>query len=88
MTNPDDELHRRWRELRNNGSVGAMSAMREVISFARAIGALTDDQAELWSRRIETCPGHGDEGGRSWCAYCGDLKPDEDDAPESGAPHV
>lgn len=38
-----------------------------------SVGLLSDDQRELWKYRMTGCPGHDDEGGRSWCAYCGEM---------------
>lgn len=48
------------------------------------LGLLTKDEAELWQLRIKNkCPedeGHG--GGRSWCAYCGNIPvPEESEEP-------
>lgn len=61
-----------WLELRNDQSIVALELRNQVLDFARAVGVLTSEQAELWRLRFRQCPGHGDEGGRAWCAYCGE----------------
>lgn len=66
-------LNRMWRCLRNDASDPQMARLYGAISALHQIGALTSDEAELWLRRIKECPGHDDEGGRVWCAYCGLL---------------
>ena len=71
---PEQYLQYHWEELRNCASVSAISRIKGAIEFALTTGVLTTEQAELWYRRISTCPGHEDEGGRSWCAFCGVLK--------------
>lgn len=48
----------------------------------RQVGLLGPEEAELWEMRIRhKCPGHLGEGGRVWCAYCGDIKPDPEEGP-------
>jgi hypothetical protein len=69
-----EALAGRWRDLRDDAR-GA-PAVRACIDFAWDVGLITMDERELWLRRITTCPGHDDEGGRSWCAYCGDIPKD------------
>lgn len=68
---PDEALTEMWRDLRNDRRDTVN--VRACINFAYDIDALTLEQRELWLRRIPTCPGHDDEGGRAWCAYCGDM---------------
>ncbi len=68
-----DLLTERWRALRNGYAASSLSCIVAVVDFAFDMGFLTADERELWHRRIQTCPGHDDEGGRVWCAYCGDL---------------
>jgi hypothetical protein len=70
-----DALRNLWYQLRDNASPVQMRSAGAVVLFAYHAGLLTSEQADLWWRRIQTCPGHDDEGGRVWCAYCGDLKP-------------
>lgn len=60
-----------WRDCRDD--LRHRPHVRVCICFAYDLGLLTPEQRELWMRRIEACPGHDDEGGRSWCAYCGDM---------------
>lgn len=67
----DEALTEMWRELRNDRR--STGFVRACINFAYDIEAMTLEQRELWLRRILTCPGHDDEGGRSWCGYCGDM---------------
>ena len=67
----DAELHNAWRELRDG--VDAIASLRKAIELLGRINFLTSKEVELWRLRIVNCPGHEDEGGRSWCAYCGYL---------------
>jgi hypothetical protein len=67
----DETLTEMWRDLRNDARHAP--AVRVCINFAYDCDYLTLEQRELWLRRIATCPGHDDEGGRSWCSYCGDM---------------
>lgn len=69
----DDCLHRVWRNLRNDCGPAAAGYARGLIDGLSTGGLLNHEQRELWTRRFMTCPGHDDEGGRSWCAYCGDM---------------
>lgn len=60
-----------WEELRDDASPVRMAFARGAISALHQVGLLTEEQEELWQRRIETCPGH--DCSRAWCAYCGDV---------------
>lgn len=60
-----------WRECRNDAR--HVPVVNAIVNFSYHAGLLTSQQRELWQRRIVTCPGHDDEGGRAWCAYCGTL---------------
>lgn len=62
-----------WLDLRNDARHAAIERAAACINFAYSCDLLTLEQRELWIRRITTCPGHDDEGGRAWCAYCGDM---------------
>lgn len=44
------------------------------VDLAAILGIYDADKRELWCLRIKNCPDpdHGD--GRTWCAYCGNLK--------------
>lgn len=77
MTDVDALLHSFWRDLRDSRHAANVTFTQGAIQFAREAELLTPDQYELWLRRIQTCPGHDDEGGRSWCAYCGALPKEE-----------
>lgn len=66
-------LRERWLELRDDRTLPHQKLLAAVRGF-HAVGLLTDEQQELWRLRTNTCPGHDDEGGRRWCAYCGDIK--------------
>ena len=69
-----DALTDIWRALRDDCSPTELACAAACVGFARAADLLTPQQEELWLRRLATCPGHDDEGGRSWCAYCGDME--------------
>ena len=79
-------LQEQWKELRNDARFSNQVSVAAVIVAFHAIGLLDNDRRELWLLRIRSCPGHFDEGGRTWCAYCGDLTPEEgeEDANEDG----
>lgn len=63
-----------WRDLRDHASSEPMRLATAVLDAFLAIELFTADEHDLWTRRLRACPGHDDEGGRSWCAYCGDLE--------------
>jgi len=73
-------LQSAWLELRDGRETATVAFVKGAISALAGIAILTADEKELWLRRIETCPGHDDAGGRDWCAYCGKLKHEEDEA--------
>jgi hypothetical protein len=68
-----------WKSLRNG--IGDDTDPRHYAEFyvsgyldaLHCVGLLSDEQRELWGHRIKSCPGHDDEGGRRWCAYCGEM---------------
>lgn len=68
-----DALHELWRNLRDGFAPHSLGYVLGFIDGLAVSGNLNAEQRELWKRRIETCPGHDDEGGRSWCAYCGNM---------------
>lgn len=43
----------------------------------RNLGQIDQEQHRLWGLALKTCPGHRD-GGRVWCAYCGNLSPESE----------
>jgi hypothetical protein len=73
MEAADALLHEEWRELRNGAGAGELLHFSGMVRALHAAAILSDDQRELWGRRHTTCPGHDDEGGRDWCAFCGDM---------------
>ena len=64
-----------WRGFRDGVLPHDVGRFLGAVAMLKHIGVFTSDHAELWERRIKTCPGHDDEGGRVWCAYCGEMKP-------------
>lgn len=66
-------LRGRWLSMRDDGVAVHRAHTLGSICVLEFCGVITPPIAELWQRRIETCPGHDDEGGRQWCAYCGDM---------------
>lgn len=74
---PQEWIVECWRELRNGADKVAMARMEGRLSALEAAGLLTTAEANIWRRVITVCPGHHDEWGRVWCAYCGTLVPDE-----------
>lgn len=71
MITAEEALTALWRDLRDDARQAP--AVRTCINFAWDVGLIAMVERELWLRRITTCPGHEDEGGRAWCAYCGDM---------------
>ena len=63
-----DFLHR---HLRNDNSPDAQLRYRAVAEAFRACGLIDGPTYSARLRNIRHCPGHGDEDGRDWCAYCG-----------------
>jgi hypothetical protein len=68
-----DKLRERWHALRDGQGNGEPHAFEAIVLFLRETELLDAEHAELWLRRAKTCPGHMDEGGRDWCAYCGQM---------------
>lgn len=62
-----------WRDMRDDAGPMARARAIAAIRALRAAEVLAVDAAVMWSYRFDTCPGHTDESGRVWCAYCGDL---------------
>lgn len=64
-------LREEWKALRDDARYYDCAAA--CVRFARCLGLIADAQADTWLAAFRTCPGHDDDGGRSWCAYCGDM---------------
>ena len=72
-----DFMQALWLEMRDGAGPEAQFKAAGAIELARVVGLFSDDIAELWLRRVRhSCPGHDDEGGRDWCAYCGEMNRD------------
>jgi hypothetical protein len=71
-----DWLRQQWRELQDGNIESCLQYVRGAIDALYEMNVLTSDESELWHRRILECPDKGREhlGGRTWCAYCGDLE--------------
>lgn len=67
------DLHEEWRSLRDGNTKEAKSYVLGMVRAFCVLKLLDADDCELWKYRIGECPGHDDEGGRDWCAYCGKL---------------
>lgn len=76
MITPDEAIKAMWRDLRDDARPSYVARVVACINFAWDVGLIAMDERELWLRRITTCPGHDDDGGRAWCAYCGDMPKD------------
>lgn len=68
-----------WKSLRDGmGREGA--TLKHALAFVEAYkeaGLISNEEADAFSLRMQyRCPGHDDEGGRVWCAYCGNIKPE------------
>lgn len=73
----EEALVAMWRALRDDCGTLPVAFAPGALLFAVMTDAITEEQRELWTRRFSTCPGHDDEGGRVWCAYCGDMPTEE-----------
>lgn len=73
---PEQAFMECWRDLRDDAR--RKPQVIAVVNFAYDVGLLTLEQLELWLRRLDTCPGHEDEGGRDWCAYCGNMPKEQE----------
>lgn len=82
-----EHLRELWLGMRNDASVRADNRAQAVIDAFKIVGLITPDEAKLWTHSIQTCPGHEDEGGRVWCAYCGNMAADETDEPYVDSTH-
>jgi hypothetical protein len=72
--NPDEFLNGLWDSMRDDCSVRAQAQAAGALVALQAVGLLSLLELEAWAIRFQHCPGHGAEGGRVWCAYCGDLE--------------
>lgn len=71
---PEDFLDKVWREMRNDGRPFILAGAIGAVEALLQVGMLSQVEADGWLARFERCPGHDDEGGRVWCAYCGRIK--------------
>lgn len=65
-----DMLHR---DLRDGNTARDREPFAVVALAFREVGLIDDETFRLRMLSLNSCPGHDDEGGRSWCAYCGNL---------------
>ena len=70
----DTFLREQWLSLRDGAGPAQVSFVMGAIHACAILVPFSPEHRELWERRIRTCPGHDDEGGRSWCAFCGSMK--------------
>jgi hypothetical protein len=76
----DEFLRKSWEEHSNDASPEALGKTVAVIQAFLAVTVLDSEKAELWRLRIISGCSYskaGHDGGRAWCAYCGNL-PSED----------
>lgn len=67
-------LNNIWRAMRDGCDANVMAEARGAVEAFLFVGILSSKaEAEGWLARFARCPGHDDEGGRAWCAYCGTL---------------
>jgi len=71
----DGVLRAQWLNLRDNASPEKLTFADGVVFALYQVGAISEAEAEGWRARFERCPGHEGEGGRVWCAFCGDMTP-------------
>lgn len=73
-------LQRQWEQLRDDASELQVWLARQSAFVFELLGVLSTIECEGWIARFERCPGHEGEGGRTWCAYCGEMHPTGEDA--------
>ena len=81
----DELLREFWRELMNDASDVARAEAKGGIRAMRHLGWINDVEVDGWMRRLDRCPDTDHEGGRAWCAYCGDVNPDSEPLEWAGA---
>jgi hypothetical protein len=72
--NADEYLRSVWLRLRDGAGPTSVAFANGAIHALLAIGSINQEKAELWTLRMEKCPGHEDDAGsRSWCAFCDEM---------------
>lgn len=66
-----DVLRELWPGLRDDGGREAQAYFTGAVAMAYELGALDIDRRAVGTPHGH--PGHSDEGGRDWCAYCGHM---------------
>lgn len=66
-------LQGRWLRLRDNANDEAIRLAEEYLFAFWQLGLVDDIGVDGWKARFRRCPGHTGEGGRVWCAYCGEM---------------
>lgn len=56
-------------ELRNGNGGTRQAYFNGAADAFKDIGLLTGDERDAWVERAKSCPGHGDEGEPTRCAY-------------------
>lgn len=75
----DEYFYSLWDDMQNNFSDNYLRFLGAA-GLALELKIFTEEQYELWGRRVRTCPENGRHlGGRTWCAYCGEVLPDPED---------
>lgn len=65
----------RWGGLRDSATTTDLLKADEYLFAFWQLGIVDDLDVDGWKARFRRCPGHINEGGRVWCAYCGDIDP-------------
>lgn len=66
-------LQEMWLNMQDDCSQLAINKFKGALDLALSIGKITDNEFELWEYRIKNCPEPDHIGGRTWCAYCGEI---------------
>jgi len=70
----DTFLRQMHEEMRNGIEPAVLDMTDGAVGAFVAVGLLTATEGDLWEHRFrQVCPGHEGDGGRGWCAYCGDM---------------
>lgn len=68
-----DRLNMLHDNLRDGYDYNVKAVFQTIDAYGYA-EIITREEARLWILAIQSCPGHDNEGGRDWCAYCGIMK--------------
>jgi len=69
----DDCLQSLWEAMQDDYRTNK-AKFDGAIQLASRLNLITNEKTELWCLRVKNCPDPDHIGGRTWCAYCGDIE--------------